>query len=528
MKKIRILDCTLRDGGYINNWKFGYENIKDTVRRLIQAGIDIIEAGYLSSKGDFSADESQYSSVDAIKRILPADRKNTLIAVMINCGDYDAELLPQYDGTGPDCIRVCFHKSQALQAVELCRKIKEKGYKVYFQPMVALSYSDAEYLGLIGMANKFRPDGFYIVDSHGSMKQKDVARFFYLIENNLDKEIAVGFHSHNNLQLSYSNAQYLTALHTDHNLIIDSSIMGMGRGAGNLNTELFVEYLNETAGADYSTEPILCSIDNTIAPIYMTTAWGYSLSGYLSAKYRCHQNYARFLNNKNTLTFEGMNAIFSKIEPEKRDNYDREYIDKLYTAHMSAGGEKTPEADLSRLFEGRNVVIIAPGRTTSVESERQKVFDKVKDTDAIVISVNHCPEWIKCDYVFVSNIRRYEKLSGIETDKLIITSNINAQAGYTVGYEPLLCSIEAVRDNVTLMLIALLIRSGASSVYLAGVDGYSFKDRNFAYRDMETYEDEQVAKEQNSGISAAIAQLSQRIPVSFITKSLLEREENRS
>ena len=296
MKRIRILDCTLRDGGYINNWKFGYENIKDTVQRLIQAGIDIIEAGYLSSKGDFSADESQYSSVDAIKRIIPADRKNTLIAVMINCGDYDAELLPQYDGTGPDCIRVCFHKAQALQAVELCRKIKEKGYKVYFQPMVALSYSDAEYLGLIGMANKFRPDGFYIVDSHGSMKQKDVARFFYLIENNLDKEIAVGFHSHNNLQLSYSNAQYLAALHTEHNLIIDSSIMGMGRGAGNLNTELFVEYLNETAGADYSTEPILCSIDNTIAPIYMTTAWGYSLSGYLSAKYRCHQNYARFHN----------------------------------------------------------------------------------------------------------------------------------------------------------------------------------------------------------------------------------------
>ena len=411
MKKIRILDCTLRDGGYVNNWKFGFENIKDTVKRLIQAGIDIIEVGYLSSKGDFSADESQYSSVDAIKRILPADRKNTLIAVMINCGDYDAELLPQYDGTGPDCIRVCFHKSQALQAVELCRKIKDKGYKVYFQPMVALSYSDAEYLGLIGMANKFRPDVFYIVDSHGSMKQKDVARFFYLIENNLDKEIAVGFHSHNNLQLSYSNAQYLAALHTDH---------------------------------------------------------------------------------------------------------------------KSAGGEKTPEADLSRLFEGRNVVIIAPGRTTSVESERQKVFDKVKATDAIVISVNHCPEWIKCDYVFVSNIRRYEKLSGVETDKLIITSNINAQAGYTVGYEPLLCSIEAVRDNVTLMLIALLIKSGASSVYLAGVDGYSFKERNFAYSDMETYEDEQVAKEQNNGISAAIAQLSQRIPVSFITKSLLEREENRS
>lgn len=528
MKRIQILDCTLRDGGYINNWKFGYANIKDTVERLIQAGIDIIETGYLSSKGDFSADESQYSSVDAIKRIIPADRKNTLIAVMINCGDYDAELLPQYDGTGPDCIRVCFHKSQALQAVELCRKIKEKGYKVYFQPMVALSYSDAEYIGLIGMANKFRPDGFYIVDSHGSMKQKDVARFFYLIENNLDRDIAVGFHSHNNLQLSYSNAQYLSGLHTEHDMIIDSSIMGMGRGAGNLNTELFVEYLNETAGAKYRTEPILCSIDNTIAPIYMTSSWGYSLSGYLSAKYRCHQNYARFLNNKNTLTFEGMNAIFSKIEPEKRDNYDRDYIDKLYTAYMSDSGKNTTENGYNELFSGRNIVIIAPGRTTSVTSEQQKVFEKVKDTDAVVIAVNHSPDWIECDYVFVSNIRRYEKLGGVDTDKLIITSNINGNAGYTVGYESLLCSIEPVRDNVTLMLIALLIKSGAKSVFLAGVDGYSFRERNFAYRDMETYEDEQVALEQNKGISAAIAQLSQRIPVSFITRSLLEREENRS
>ncbi|MGN0697770.1 MAG: aldolase catalytic domain-containing protein [Ruminiclostridium sp.] len=528
MKRIQILDCTLRDGGYINNWKFGYANIKDTVERLIQAGIDIIETGYLSSKGDFSADESQYSSVDAIKRIIPADRKNTLIAVMINCGDYDADLLPEYDGTGPDCIRVCFHKSQALQAVELCRKIKEKGYKVYFQPMVALSYSDAEYLGLIGMANKFRPDGFYIVDSHGSMKQKDVARFFYLIENNLERDIAVGFHSHNNLQLSYSNAQYLSGLHTEHDMIIDSSIMGMGRGAGNLNTELFVEYLNETAGAKYRTEPILCSIDNTIVPIYMTSSWGYSLSGYLSAKYRCHQNYARFLNNKNTLTFEGMNAIFSKIEPEKRDNYDRDYIDKLYTAYMSDSGKNTTENGYNELFGGRNIVIIAPGRTTSVASEQQKVFEKVKDTDAVVIAVNHNPDWIECDYVFVSNIRRYEKLGGVDTDKLIITSNINGNAGHTVGYEPLLCSIESVRDNVTLMLITLLIKSGANSVFLAGVDGYSFKERNFAYRDMETYEDEQVALEQNKGISAAIAQLSQRIPVSFITRSLLEREENRS
>ena len=96
---------------------------------------------------------------------------------------------------------------------------------------------------------KWAPYAFYLVDSFGTMKRKDMLRFFYMIEHNLREDIVIGFHSHNNLQLAYANAQTLVDLQTSRSLILDSSIMGMGRGAGNLNSELFWNTSTTTPGA---------------------------------------------------------------------------------------------------------------------------------------------------------------------------------------------------------------------------------------------------------------------------------------
>ena len=165
-------------------------------------------------------------------------------------------------------------------ALELCRGIKGKGYKVFIQAMVSLNYTDEEFLELIRRVNEFRPYAFYIVDSFGVMKKKDLVRLFYLVEHNLHEEILVGFHSHNNMQLSYSNAQTLADIHTERDLIIDSSVYGMGRGAGNLNTELFVEYLNDAFGKSYRRQPLLEIIDTVLEGFYRRDGWGYSLPNY--------------------------------------------------------------------------------------------------------------------------------------------------------------------------------------------------------------------------------------------------------
>lgn len=105
-------------------------------------------------------------------------------------------------------------------------KVKEKGYKVFVQAMVSVAYTDEEFLELISRVNEIEPYAFYIVDSFGMMKRKDLTRLFYIVEHNLKPCIWIGFHSHNNLQLAYSNAQSLVDMQTNRKLIVDSSVYG--------------------------------------------------------------------------------------------------------------------------------------------------------------------------------------------------------------------------------------------------------------------------------------------------------------
>ena len=248
MSRVRVLDCTLRDGGYCNDCHFGLANSRYLVDCLVQAGVDIIECGFLTQKKPYEEDYTRFNTLEQAARLLPQDRAGKLFVALLDYGTYDVEDLPPWDGSSLDGIRVTFHKEDRDPALEAARRIQEKGYKVFLQPMVALSYTDQEYLELIEKANQLRPYAFYLVDSFGTMKRKDMLRFFYLIEHNLAEGIQVGFHSHNNLQLAYANAQTLVELGSSRPLLIDASIQGMGRGAGNLNTELFLEHLNDNAG----------------------------------------------------------------------------------------------------------------------------------------------------------------------------------------------------------------------------------------------------------------------------------------
>ena len=127
-----------------------------------------------------------------------------------------------------------------------------------------MSYSDEEFLTLIKAANELKPYAFYIVDSFGMMNGRDLIRLFYMLEHNLDDSIKIGFHSHNNMQLAFSNAQQLVSIQTNREIIIDSTIYGMGRGAGNLNSELFIEYLNGISNSNYNIKPLLKIIDEIL------------------------------------------------------------------------------------------------------------------------------------------------------------------------------------------------------------------------------------------------------------------------
>ena len=516
MSKIRVLDCTLRDGGYCNDWKFGYSNIHTIINGLLDANIDIIECGYISEKKTFDIDKSQYTSFNQVAKIIPENKEGKMFVVMVNYGEFDINHIPEYDGESVDGIRVAFHKNDRIHALKFCEKIKEKGYKVFVQGMVSLSYTDEEFLNLIDRVNKIGPYAFYIVDSFGMMKGKDLIRLFYTVEHNLNEGIHVGFHSHNNMQLAYSNCLSLTQVQSNRSIIIDSSIYGMGRGAGNLNTELFTEYLNENQNANYKLKPLLAIVDEILDDFYKKNNWGYSLPNYISAKNSAHPNYASFLDDKKTLTVEDMENIFQLMDADKKVDYDKKYIEELYTRYLALGKVQDEHKDeLNGKLAGRKIVLVAPGKSSVEESTKIKEYAK----NALCVSVNF--NYSQSDYIFLSNLRRYRELDEAAYNKCIVTSNITSdKVYYQTNYRDLLNPIDAVRDNAGLMAIKFFIKHGVREIALAGFDGYSHDiEENYAYADMELITKNAVLDAMNEGMSIMLKEYAKEINLFFLTTS---------
>jgi 4-hydroxy 2-oxovalerate aldolase len=527
---IKILDCTLRDGGYINDWKFGFINIKSIIARLTMANIDVVEVGFLEDH-EYDKECSFFSEVDQIIDVLPQNRGKTQFVAMTRYGELDINNLKEYDGRSIDGIRITFHENEVDGAMEFCKLVKEKGYKVFVQPVGTTSYTDQYLLKLIDIVNQLEPYAFYIVDTLGLMKKNDLLRMFYLVDNNLKEDIILGFHSHNNLQLSFSNSQELVDLHTNRQIMIDSSVYGMGRGAGNLNTELITQHLNLVRNCQYRTDYLLEIIDDTIGKLREIYTWGYSVPYYLAAINNCHPNYATYLINRKTLPIKSISTILKNITQDQRELYNKKYIEELYQQFQQHNIDDTDSRErLKELLTGRNILIIAPGSSLTREAER--IRKHIRDHQSVVISVNFDGDEFGANYSFYSNAKRFEKNQEVKSHlngkcpELIITSNITADEGtykYKVNYSDYLNAKPLVNDNATLMLLSLLIKMDIPRVDIAGFDGFKLNaGENYIEEKLETNLDDTVIVELNRQITEVVKEYSQMIELNFITDSMYQ------
>lgn len=528
MSAVEVLDCTLRDGGYVNNWTFGEKLIWMISKKICLSSIEYIEGGFLSQTKNSNEDQSIFNTIESAEKNFKGCKKNA--ALMINCGEYAPDDIPRYNGRNITTLRIAFHKHQKEEAQELCVSLKSKGYKVFFQPMVTIGYSDKELLSLIDWANEYSPDAFYIVDSFGTMRRSDVLRMYYLIDNNLNKNIKIGFHSHNNLQLSFSNAQDFIQVSSNRDIIIDSSIFGMGRGAGNLCTELITQYINENIENKYDIIPILEAMDEYIMPIYSQHPWGYSAPYYIAATNNCHPNYATFLMNKETLCIRDINTIIKSIPDENKHLYSEDLISKMYLDYQQKSVDDSLLLyNLSTLCSGQVVLIIAPGRSAAIYEK--KILEFIEKEKPFVFAVNHIPKHLKYDKVFVSNLKRFKGIDdAIEKlgSKLICTSNIvGVNSSQKLNYSTYLNDDEIILDNAGLMLINVLRKAGVKKIDLAGYDGFSYSEKS-------NYCDEklinQVKYERRTELNAAMKKYFERvrknIEIEFITPSIYNSGEN--
>lgn len=523
MNKILLLDCTLRDGGYVNEWHFGEGNIRKVVQKIVQSGTEVIECGYLSDSAPDDPDTARFATIDAVKRTYASQKDGgQKYAVMINYGEYAAEALPAADAESP-IIRLAFHKKDVDGAFAYFSQLEALGYTYYIQPMGVLNYSDEEFIQLIQRANETNAAAFYIVDSFGVIEHKDFRRLMFVADNNLRSDMLLGYHSHNNLQQAYSNAKYMTEQNMEHPMIIDASVFGMGRGAGNLNIELFARYLNQSAGKNYDIEPFLEVFDECLKPIFVNNFWGYSLPFYLSSIHNCHPNYASYFSEKNTLSVKSMHELLSMLSDEDKVSFSVEKASAYYYRYQENFMDDSETlAELRRVVSGRSVLILAPGQ--SIRNNQTEIAAFIQKEDPVVFGVNTAMDLYDYDYLFITNEKRLTGSVPKTVDKRIVTSNLKkVNDSMVVNYTSYLVKESGISDDPTFMLINLLKAVGVKQVHLAGFDGFtSDPERNYFGTNMSlgTKLDTKIKK--NELKKQEIRRINELVKINFITRSLYE------
>lgn len=517
MKTVKLLDCTLRDGGHIIDGKFGKEVIKSIIQKLVIAKIDVIEIGFWwDSYTD--EDTARFMSISEIKKYLPKDMGSSKIAIMAD--NVDLSNLSEADGT-VEYIRLSFRKNEFDWAEKNAHIAIKKGYKCYLNPIHGSELTDEEYIDIIKRVNKLKPYGFSIVDTFGAMRQSDVGRIYYLVENNLDKDITLGIHFHENLGLSYSLAQYiLEIVSPTRDIVIDGSLYGMGKVPGNLCIEQIMDHLNNKYDMHYSIEPVYDAIDEYIMPFFYQTRWGYSIPYAISAQCHVHRTYAEYLSKKNRLRTKDIRRILKSIDKKYAEVYDEKYIRDLYIHYMDI--EYNDENDLLRLKKDMSsynkIIVVAPGA-----SIKELEIDKNILLGACLISVNFVYDDNLVDYVFFTNAKRLDFARDINHSKMIVSSNlINdvEEAGYVLSRNELIYHEDSFCDDSTLMLLNLLKKINQNEIYIAGFDGFSRSKDNFFEQGYE-----RVLREDdyNAIIRKNILKNSySRLNITFLTKSLYQ------
>ena len=286
---MQLLDCTLRDGAYIVDAKFGTSAIKGIIDKLQKANIEIIECGWLKNT-EHKIGTTFFHVPEDISKYVNKKSEKSIFVAMIDWDRYDLSNLPQNNNSILDAIRVVFPRGKAKEGIEVGRQILAKGYKVFFQAANTLAYTDEELVELAECVNGIDAEALSIVDTFGAMYEEDLDRIIEKLDETLDPRIKLGFHSHNNQQLSFALTQYFVnrLQYSERDVVVDASLCGMGRGAGNTTTELAASFLNRKYDCGYEMDQILDAIDLYMGYFKENYSWGYSTPYFISGMYCCH------------------------------------------------------------------------------------------------------------------------------------------------------------------------------------------------------------------------------------------------
>lgn len=285
--EIKVLDCTIRDGGLMNNHHFDDKIVKAVYAACVAGGVDYMELGYKASRKGIKVGEHgcwKYCLEEDLRRIVddnPTDLKLTVMADAERC-DYHEDIAPQKDSI-VDMIRVATYINQIPTALDMVKDAHDKGYETTVNLMAASTVPERELDEGLEMLARSEAKAIYVVDSFGALYSEKVQ---YLVRKYQHyckpsgKE--VGVHMHNNLQLAFANT--IEGIVVGANFL-DATMAGLGRGAGNCQMELLIGFLHNPK---YNLRPVLECVQNTIEPLRSKLLWGYDLPYLLTGMLNQH------------------------------------------------------------------------------------------------------------------------------------------------------------------------------------------------------------------------------------------------
>lgn len=337
-KKIQLLEATLRDGGFaledarkneLYDYRFSEETAKKIMDHLVKSKVDIIELGAVEISQEDKKGFAIYQTIEEASRQMPGQRdESQKFAALYRGPDTPFDDIPCWDPSLCELVRVILRYSELKKSLDFCAALSQKGYKVCVQPMLTMRYTQRELEQVIAQSNEMGAYAVYFVDSYGYMQNEDVLRLFEEYDKGLNKDIRIGFHGHNNIGLALSNTQTFLNIDTDRELLVDACALGLGQGAGNLQTEVIADELNRSFGKQYDYDAILdlCEI---VGQYWTENMWGYSVERFIPARHKAAYKYAVAMRHHYGMSLQEIDRVFSQMTLEEKQRYTVETLENV-------------------------------------------------------------------------------------------------------------------------------------------------------------------------------------------------------
>ena len=494
MKKINILDCTLRDGGYYNNWDFSNELVNDYLKAISLSGIRYVELGFRSLKKNDFKGPNWYTTDSYIENL--SVPKKLKLGVMVNVFEIVSSplgitksinlLFKSQKKSKIKFVRLAAHFKEFDAALKICKILQAKGYLVGVNLMQISEQSKENIIFVAKKAQEIKPDILYFADSLGGMKALDVINIIKIFKNHWKGSI--GIHTHDNLEEALSNS--LTAINNGANWI-DSTVSGMGRGPGNTKTEYLLLEAQGFLKNEVNIAHLVKLINKHFEPLKKIYKWGTNPFYYLAGKHGIHPTYIQEMMSIK-LKENDMLAAINQIREHGGSKYNVNLVRSEFQKPIKlTRGTWFPETKI----KNKEVMLIASG--PKLVGYKREIEKYIKNKKPVVIALNTevkinknlIDMYLACNPLkLMADADLYKNIKSplivpksLLTKQLIKTFKNIKLLDFGIGFKDNKfefyknCALLPKLYNVAYAL-SIATSGRASKILLAGFDGYEHTD----------------------------------------------------